>query len=98
MDIGEIGGVGVALSRRLIKDGWSVSRLATIDPARLERYPGVSPEKAQRIVAGARKLVNRQGEREARPAQQATSDYIPPATSPLRESERVRRIREGMRQ
>lgn len=96
MDVGKITGIGKTLARQLVEDGWTVSRLATADPTRLEKYPGVGPAKAKRIVAGARALINRGGEREARLAWEAM-DYIPPpATAPPRESERIRRIRERL--
>lgn len=92
--IGEIVGISKALARRLVEDGWTVSRLATADPMRLEKYPGIGPAKAKHIVAGARALINRGGEREARFAGGGFAYIPPPATAPLRESERIRRIRE----
>jgi NAD(P)-dependent dehydrogenase (short-subunit alcohol dehydrogenase family) len=94
VDVGEITGIGKTLARQLIEDGWTVSRLATAAPDRLEKYPGVGPAKAKSIVAGARALINRGGEREARLAGGGFAYIPPPATAPTRESERIRRIRE----
>jgi len=97
MEISDIQGIGRQMARLLAEDGWTISKLATVAPARLERYPFVSPEEARSIVVEAQKLINQVGEQEARPPQVMIGSSIPPATPPVRESERIRRIREGLR-
>lgn len=50
--------VGPELAEALSEDGWTVHRLATAGQRQLERYPGIGPVRARRIIAEARRIVN----------------------------------------
>ncbi len=101
MEIGDIEGVDRRLARLLADDGWTVSKLATAAPARLEHYPFIGPAQALHIVTAAGEMVNRQLDLEAQRLQAMAVSAPPPAmpvppAPPAAVAERIRRIQESM--
>lgn len=74
----------------LAKDNWTMDKIATANPAVLEKYKGIGAVTAKRIIDEAKRLVN-----EAR-LHEAAVFVIPPMPEPEQPavSVRVRRIME----
>lgn len=81
-----------AVSELLLADNWTMEKLATTQPATLEKYKGIGKVTASAIVSEAKRLVNQ--ERLA----EALFLYAPPVEELPQVSARVRRIQESIQQ
>lgn len=61
MTLTDIPGIGPSLAAVMGKDGWTVHKIATTNPAKLAVYKGVSKKTAAVIIKNAMNLVNEAG-------------------------------------
>lgn len=103
MELSQLKYVSEELAQTLADDGLTVEDLATANPKKLARYPGVGLVTARRIIAGAQKMVNEHelfasGQAEAPPPARTIDVPAEGAESPdPPASVRVQRIRDAHR-
>lgn len=90
MSLENLEGINSKTRAILIKNGWTLDKLATASPAKLSVIPGIGSKTAVAIIDASRAIINDELLQES-----MEPEYNPLPPEPTQQSVRVRRIYRG---